>query len=136
MTLTTPALLFPAISLLLLAYTSRFVALANVIRALHATYREGKDVRDLAQIKSLRQRLKLIQQMQEAGVLSFFCCTLSMGAILLGWQFVGVALFSFSILLLSVSLLLSILEIHRSVHALDIRLSDLEENERRELGLH
>ena len=135
MTITTPALLFPAISLLLLAYTSRFVALANVIRSLHARYRDGKDDRDLAQIKSLRRRVKLIQHMQEAGVVSFFFCTLSMGALLVGFSWLGIVLFGLSLVLLSLSLLLSVFEIHQSIHALDIRLSDLEEGERRQLGL-
>jgi hypothetical protein len=38
LSLTTPALLFSAISLLLLAYTNRFLAYASVVRNLHARY--------------------------------------------------------------------------------------------------
>lgn len=43
LTLTTPALLFPALSLLLLAYTSRFLTLANLIRELHRRYQTEPD---------------------------------------------------------------------------------------------
>jgi Protein of unknown function (DUF2721). len=43
--LTTPALLFPAISLLLLAYTSRFLALAALMRELHVRYKTQPDPR-------------------------------------------------------------------------------------------
>jgi hypothetical protein len=35
--ITTPALLFPAISLLMISYTARFLHLANLARSLHAT---------------------------------------------------------------------------------------------------
>ena len=78
MTMTTPALLFPAISLLLLAYTNRFLVLAQLIRQLNT--REGGQVRDMAkrQIEDLRQRMFLIRSMQRWGVISFVLCTLSM----------------------------------------------------------
>ena len=77
MTMTTPALLFPAISLLLLAYTNRFLVLAQLIRQLNN--REGEQVRELAkrQIVNLRQRIVLIRSMQRWGVISFLLCTLS-----------------------------------------------------------
>ena len=78
MTMTTPALLFPAISLLLLAYTNRFLVLAQLIRQLNT--REGGQVREVAkrQIENLRQRMFLIRSMQRWGVISFVLCTLSM----------------------------------------------------------
>ena len=62
--LTTPALLFPAISLLLLAYTNRFLALANLIRNLHAKYMSEKDLKIKAQISNLKKRVILIRNMQ------------------------------------------------------------------------
>ena len=72
MTLTTPGLLFPAISLLLLAYTNRFLVLAQLIRELNA--REGESIRPVvvAQITNLRKRIKLIRTMQVYGVGSFY----------------------------------------------------------------
>lgn len=72
MTLTTPGLLFPAISLLLLAYTNRFLVLAQLIRELNA--REGDTIRPLvkAQIENLRKRIRLIRRMQVWGVIAFF----------------------------------------------------------------
>ena len=127
--LTTPALLFGAISLLLLAYTNRFIALANVIRKLHADYREDRDVRNLQQITNLRHRVRLIRRMQEAGVASFFFCVSSMLAIFLEATRVGEWLFGLSLALLCLSLLLSVLEVHQSVVALDIHLSDLEDED-------
>src|ERR1043165_3261808 len=76
----TPALLFPAITLLMLAYTNRFLALATLIRNLHARYTQRAEGRDLIreQIKNLKRRLTLIKQMHAKGILSFFCCVLSM----------------------------------------------------------
>lgn len=62
--LTTPALLFPAISLLLLAYTNRFFALAALIRQLSS----GDKPVHQDQIKNLSQRIRIIRRMQEAGV--------------------------------------------------------------------
>lgn len=67
--LATPAMLFPAISLLLLAYTNRFLTLATIIRNF-----DDDDKDKEAQIKNLRLRIQLIKRMQEAGVLSFFLC--------------------------------------------------------------
>src|ERR1700712_2032603 len=75
----TPALLFPAISLLMLAYTNRFLGLASLIRNLHASYKDHNDKQGVAlQIKNLRLRLRLIRQMQLYGILSLFLCVLSM----------------------------------------------------------
>lgn len=72
--LTTPALLFPAISLLLLAYTNRFLALASLIRNLHARYMGEKDIKIKAQISNLRKRVILIRNMQLLGISSLFLC--------------------------------------------------------------
>ena len=78
LTLTTPALLFPAISLLLLAYTNRFLTLANLIRELHRSYKSNPEEIIFAQILNLRYRVKLIRNMQIFGVGSFFGCVLCM----------------------------------------------------------
>lgn len=124
--LTTPALLFPAISLLLLAYTNRFLALASLIRNLHAKYMSEKDLTLKAQISNLKKRVLLIRNMQLLGILSLFFCVVSMFTIYQEYQIVGSIIFGFSLVLLMISLLLSIIEIQISVKALNIQLGDIE----------
>lgn len=119
-TLTTPAMLFPAISLLLLAYTNRFLALASIIRNFDLS---DSNENDQEQIKSLRKRIQLIKNMQGAGMGSFFLCVLSMLAIYAEYQTIGSTLFASSLVLLLYSLWLSVREIHISVEALDLYLS-------------
>ena len=126
-TLTTPALLFPAISLLLLAYTNRFLAIANMIRLLHQKYlQEGDQGVVVGQIKNLRMRLHLIRNMQIFGVLSFFCCVLSMIFIYREGLAVGSFMFGVSLILLLASLLISLREVQQSTKALEMELSDME----------
>ncbi|WP_231916651.1 DUF2721 domain-containing protein [Rheinheimera sp. SA_1] len=126
MTMTTPALLFPAISLLLLAYTNRFLVLAQLIRQLNN--REGEQVRDLAkrQIVNLRQRIVLIRSMQRWGVISFLLCTLSMFALFLSWELAGQVFFGASLVSLLLSLVMSLFEIQISCNAINIELESLE----------
>src|SRR3954471_22928678 len=125
MSLTTPALLFPAISLLLLAYTNRFLTLATIIRQMHPG--EGKEPSDLArrQISGLRYRVKLIRHMQSGGVLSFLLCAISMFAIFVNSHLIGKILFGLSLLALAVSLVLSLIEVLLSTNALNIVLDDM-----------
>lgn len=125
MTITTPSLLFPAISLLLLAYTNRFVVLTNVIRQLSNS--EGADSAEIIrrQISSLRRRLHIIRAMQTFGVLSFVMCTLSMFALLLSAMTVGVVMFGISLLLLVISLLYSLYEVQISTNAITIEIERL-----------
>lgn len=124
--LTTPALLFPAISLLLLAYTSRFLTLATLIRELHKRYLAGEGVAVLGQISNLRRRVQLIRAMQGLGVGSFFGCVFCMFLLFIGAQTLGQGVFALSLVLLMVSLALSVWEIQISVGALDLQLQDLE----------
>jgi hypothetical protein len=126
MQLTTPALLFPAISLLLLAYTNRFLVLAQLIRQLHGSDREH--VRDLVQrqIYNLRKRIVLIRWMQALGVSSFIVCTLSMFALFIAYQPLAELLFGLSLLLLVASLLVSLYEIAISTQAIEVELEDLD----------
>lgn len=126
MTLTTPALLFPAISLLLLAYTNRFLTLAQVIRQLHDHRESGYEARVVAQLNCLKQRLILIKRMQIFGVVSFLLCTLSMFALFIHQEFMGEILFGISILSLSFSLILSLYEVTLSTNALNLELEDLK----------
>ena len=118
-TLTTPAMLFPAISLLLLAYTNKFVTLATVIRTLDQS--QNSDSIQL-QIENLRERIQLIKRMQEAGVFSFFLCVLSMLAVYLQYNTAGSWIFAASLVFLLYSLWQSVLEIRISVKALDLYL--------------
>jgi hypothetical protein len=125
--LTTPALLFPAISLLLLAYTNRFLTLATLIRNLHGRFKESPDQRILGQIKNLRLRVKLIRNMQVLGVLSLLLCVVCMFVIFAGNLESAKFIFGLSLILLIVSLAISAWEIQISVKALNIQLSDIEE---------
>jgi hypothetical protein len=129
LTLTTPALLFPAISLLLLAYTNRFLTLANLIRELHRSYKNNPEEIIMAQLANLRYRVSLIRNMQIFGVSSFFCCVLCMLVLFAGQVLIGKYLFGASLLLLMLSLALSLREVQISVDALNYRLSDLEKRE-------
>lgn len=127
MTITTPSLLFPAISLLLLAYTNRFVTLTSVIRQLSAS--EGSLSKEIVrrQIVGLRQRLQIIRWMQANEVMSFVFCTLSMFALLLQFLLLGQLLFAVSLILLVVSLLFSFYEVNISTNAINIELEKFDE---------
>lgn len=126
LSLTTPALLFPAISLLLLAYTNRFLAIATLIRQLHRSYVENPKNVIHGQLKNLRNRLNLIRTMQLFGVLSLFLCVMSMFFIYLKVGEWGGILFAISLVTLLVSLFISLREIQLSTKALDLELSDME----------
>ena len=128
-TFTTPALLFPAISLLLLAYTNRFVALANLVRKLHEEYKRGQEKILVQQIHSLRRRLRLVRYMQTLGVFSFVCCVFTMYTIYVGWMNLVKYEFAICLLTLLTSLIVSLIEITQSTRALELELSDIEEPE-------
>jgi hypothetical protein len=130
LTLSSPALLFPTVSLLLLAYTNRFLTLANLIRALHKDYRDQYDEQALKQINNLRFRLVLIRWMQACGVLSLLACTLCMLLIFQEWDSAAEWIFMGSLVLMVFSLVFSLWEIQMSTQALDIVLSDLENSQK------
>lgn len=134
LTLTTPALLFPTISLLLLAYTNRFLAIANVIRGLHARYQSEPTENIRGQLESLRRRVRIIRNMQALGIGSLFLCVLCMIVIYLGWPQGAKVLFAVSLLLLLASLGLSFREIQHSVTALNLQLADLDAGDAKEKG--
>ncbi|MBM3416782.1 MAG: DUF2721 domain-containing protein [Bacteroidetes bacterium] len=129
--LNTPALLFPAITLLLLAYTNRFLAIANLIRKLHDEYVSGKKSKVLLeQLHNLKKRINYIRLMQALGVLSFLCCVVCMFSIYKGWVKPAEYIFAASLLSLLVSLIISLVEIFLSTRALELELSDIEELEK------
>ena len=127
--LTTPALLFPANSLLMLVYTNRFLSLANIIRRLHADYTAAPKPAYLKQIEKLRWRIKLVQNMQFCGILSLLLCTVSMGILFYGPVVPAEVVFALSLLVMCLSLVFALIEIHNSVLALDVHLQDLEHPE-------
>lgn len=127
MNLTTPALLFPAISLLLLAYTNRFLVLAQLIRQLHGQYKDDRKEIVVRQIANLRQRITLIRRMQALGVMSFILCAVSMFLVFVRLELVAQYAFGLSIFLLLLSLIFSFYEITISTRAIEIELEDLEQ---------
>jgi hypothetical protein len=134
MTLTTPALLFPTVSLLLLAYTNRFLALAALIRELHARYQATHDELIVRQIANLRRRVHLIRDMQGLGIASLLLCVICMFLMFLSQPVPAAYVFGLSLLLLMLSLGYSIAEIRMSVGALNLALSDLEDGKTRKRG--
>ncbi|WP_297364679.1 DUF2721 domain-containing protein [Thauera sp.] len=133
MNLTTPALLFPAISLLLLAYTNRFLTLAQVIRQLGASPDRAAPLVQ-CQLPGLTRRIALTKYMQGFGVLSFLLCALSMLALFLEAEIAGKWMFGISIVTLAVSLVLSLIEVLLSTEALSLVVRDLEQAGREKCG--
>jgi type IV secretory pathway VirB6-like protein len=125
----TPALLFPAITFLMLVYSNRFLALSGLIRNLHERYTKEEASRPIIikQITNLRTRLSMIRTMQGLGVISFLLCMVCMYMIYLGHQGPTRWLFATSMVCLMISLVLSFLEISISTKALEHELSDMEE---------
>jgi uncharacterized membrane protein len=123
--LTTPALLFPAISLLLLAYTNRFLAIAALIRQLKSTMNSGNYSSTSQQIANLKRRLNLIIYMQAAGVCSILFCTLSMLFLFINKVDAGQITFAISLFFMLLSLILSLAEILISSNALKIELEEM-----------
>lgn len=108
----------------MLAYTNRFLGLASVVRALHATWRSSGDPVLVAQITNLRMRIRIIKRMQTLGVLSMMLCTASMALLFFGWQIPGQVAFGLSLVTMLGSLGLSLWEIQMSGTALDLQLRD------------
>ncbi len=126
LTLTTPALLFSAVSLILLAYTNRFLSYAQLVRNLKADYEDNPTRVTRAQIENLRRRLHMTRWMQVLGVGSLFLCVVTMFLLYVGSEIVSAYIFGLALLLLIASLGLSLREIQISVKALEIHLKDLE----------
>ena len=126
LTLTTPSLLFSAISLLMLAYTNRFLSYAQLVRSLKEKLLKEKDSTFLPQIENLRKRLKLIRDMQIYGILSLLLCVVSMFFIYIQMYTVAAYIFGIALILLIISLAICVREIQISIRALDVHLHDME----------
>ena len=125
--LSTPALLFSAITLLMLAYTNRFLAIATLIRGLHKNYLKAPDQEIIVeQIHNLRRRLTLIKNMQLFGVFSFLGCVVCMFLLFQGYTDIANWVFMVSMGTLLISLGISLVEIQISTKALNLELSDME----------
>ena len=124
----TPALLFSATTLILLAYTNRFLTIAQLIRELKKTYKREENNSILLEIKNLNLRLTLIRYMQLMGVLCLFLSVLAMLVLFLEMHHLGIYLFGASMLCLLLSLGISFWEISISVNALHLHLRDLMED--------
>ncbi|HAZ57312.1 MAG: DUF2721 domain-containing protein [Bacteroides graminisolvens] len=128
-TLTTPALLFSAISLILLAYTNRFLSYAQLVRILKDKYEENPSAVAAAQIANLRKRLYLTRTMQELGIASLFMCVVSMFLIYIDLYTFSAYVFGLALMLLIGSLAVSLREIQISTHALELHLGKMEGKE-------
>lgn len=124
----TPALLFPAISLVMLAYTNRFLALSNRVRSLHDKYVENhtNDNTIHAQIKSIRYRLKLVKHMQTLGVITFILCIFCIFLVYIDEIMLANIFFAISLIAFATSLIISLIEVQMSNKAIELQLSDIE----------
>jgi len=127
MTITTPALLFPALSLLLLAYTNRFLVIAQLIRSLYKQNDENPNLDIRNQIIHLRTRILAIRRMQVAGISSFILCVITMMTLFANMIKTSNILFAGSLVLLLISLCFSLYEVQISGQALNLQLKNLED---------
>jgi hypothetical protein len=130
LTFSTPGLLFPAVSLLMLAYTNRFLGLAGLVRDLISEYHQkpSKFIKD--QVENLRIRIGLLRHVQAMGVSSLFLCTVTMFCLLMDQQIWARFAFTGALLCMLISLGLALIEIHLSVHALNIEVRSLDTSKR------
>ncbi|WP_331774743.1 DUF2721 domain-containing protein [Sulfurospirillum sp. 1612] len=124
--ISTPALLFPAVSLLLLAYTNRFLATASLIRLLNNQTKENNQIDLTGQINNLKKRVELTKWMQFFGVVSILLCTISMFALFLDYVELGKQVFGLSLIAMCLSLVLSLWEVVISSHAINLALKDMD----------
>ena len=124
--ISTPALLFPAVSLLFLSYTNRFLHLAALVRKLHADWLQDHEDTVEIQISNIRRRLELIRWMQLLGALSLFLCVVSMLAIMSQAQGLANGAFFSAVVLMSLSLASLVVEVVISGGALKILLEQME----------
>lgn len=126
LSLSIPALLFPAISLTMLAYNARYLAIAVLIRQLHQKYQQTGSKSIGLQVKKLRTRLSIIKNMQATAIFSFLLAVVTMSLIYAELSFWANLVFSLSLLTLMISLILSFIEVQLSTKALSIQLKDIE----------
>ncbi len=126
LTLSIPALLFPAISLTMLAYNARYLAIANLIRQLHKQFQESEAAPLKQQISQLRTRLEIIKNMQATAIISFLLAAITMFLVYVELAIWANIIFGISLIFLMVSLILSLVEVQLSTKALGIQLKNME----------
>ena len=126
LTLSIPALLFPAISLTMLAYNARYLAIAALIRQLHKQFEATSSAPLKKQINQLRKRLGIIKNMQASAIISFLLSAITMFLIYVEMNVWANIIFGVSLIFLMVSLILSLIEVQLSTKALSIQLSNME----------
>lgn len=126
LSLSIPALLFPAISLTMLAYNARYLAIAALIRQLHQKYQETGSKSIGIQVKQLRTRLSIIKNMQATAIFSFLLAVITMSLIYVELSFWANVIFGLSLLALMISLILSFVEVQLSTKSLAVQLKDIE----------
>ena len=124
--LSIPALLFPAISLTMLAYNARYLAIAALIRQLHKQFEETSAPPLKQQINQLRTRLGIIKNMQASAIISFLLAAVTMFLIYVEMRVWANVVFGISLVFLMISLILSFLEVQLSTKALGIQLKNME----------
>jgi hypothetical protein len=125
LTLSIPALLFPAISLTMLAYNARYLAIAALIRSLHGKYEENASEKVRLQVQKLRKRLSIIKNMQAVAIVSFLLAVITMFLIYIELSFWANIVFGASLVALMISLILSLIEVQLSTKALSIQLQNI-----------
>lgn len=126
LSLSIPALLFPAISLTMLAYNARYLAIAALIRNLYAKYEESETDNLKVQVQQLSKRLTIIKNMQAVAILSFLLAVITMFLIYVEQNFWANLIFGISLFALMISLILSLIEVQLSTRALSIQLESME----------
>jgi hypothetical protein len=130
--LTTPSLLFSAISLILLAYTNRFLSYASVVRSLNEKYQENpdKDPTTLNQIRNFVLRLRLIRAMQTLGAGSLIFCLAAMFLYFINLTLPAEIFFGIGMIMLACSLGLCIWEVQISTEAISLHLQNIRRRQR------
>ena len=123
----TPALLFSTVSLLMIAFTNRFMSMASLIRGLHEKFQQNPAESILKQIRNLRLRMSLIQYMQIIAIISLIFSVICMFLLFMNEQLFARWFFVLGLLGMSISLVLSAWEITISTKALEVELSDMED---------
>ncbi|WP_207534245.1 DUF2721 domain-containing protein [Desertivirga arenae] len=127
---TTPAILFPATSLILLAYTAKLIHLGSLVRALKNKFQQQQQPGLLKEMENLKKRIFLIRSMQAAGVCCLLFCSTCMLCLFANWLLAAKISFSISLILLLMALACCFREIQISATALQIALQELEEDKK------
>jgi len=127
LTMSIPALLFPAISLTMLAYNARYLAIAALIRQLCKEFKSSHEKNLELQITILRKRLNLIRATQGSAIMSFIGSVFTMFLLFLGLHTAAHAVFILSLTFMIISLILLFIEVQTSTKALQVQLKDIKE---------